>query len=60
MKLKLEFFKEYHWFSWKKWYSPIGKAFYHVENYKERIYETHWSLITPIGSIRLTAMPHSS
>lgn len=59
MKLKFEFFKEHHWFSWKKWYSPIGKVFDHVENYKGRIYETHWSLSTPVGSIRLTSMPYN-
>jgi hypothetical protein len=59
MKLKLEFFKEYNHFSYNKWYSPIGKVFNYIEDYKGRIYETHWSLSTPIGSIRLTAMPYS-
>lgn len=59
MKIKTEFFKDRHWFNYRKWHSPIGKVFDHVEGYKGRIYETHWLFSTPVGSVRFTAMPYS-
>jgi len=60
MKFKIETFKEKHPFEFKRWYSPIGRVFDHIENPKERIYETLWLLSTPVGCIRLTATPHIS
>ena len=32
--MSIEYFKEFRWFSFKKWYSPIGTVFNHIENYK--------------------------
>ena len=58
-KIQFKYFKEFRWFSFEKWYTPIGFSFNHIENYKRRIYESHILLSTPLGCFRFTTTPMS-
>jgi hypothetical protein len=58
--LKLEYFKEFRNIGYRKWYTPIGRVFDHVDDaglLGNRIYITRRLLETPIGSFRLSTIP---
>lgn len=58
MKIKIEFFKERHFFEFRKWYTPMGNTFYHYVYPNKLIYETNLLLSTPLGCIRITIIPY--
>ena len=55
--IEIKRFKEHQKFEYRKYYTPIGRTFYHVEGREKRIFVTHHLFSSPFGVIRIDITP---